>query len=282
MKAASVSPGFMATAKTYVAPPCFFTIVATGTSLFEDSTLSASLTVGLFSAGASSRICLLIAVTAASILGIVQERVLVELGLEFMDEIDDSAAPMHQAIQTSALTCLGVALASALNPRAFDAVPDGLASVSPLDQPLDAPADQIQLASELRGTSRHGVDVERGDVASLDVLGVVLGVTAAHAAVREVVPGHAPAEIEEHRPGGIRLAERLVFLNDLGRQHGRPVALPSREPWALSGSSPCIQPTMIGSSLWASPTAFWSQMTCIPHFLSSASWASVGPSHRAK
>ena len=61
---------------------------------------------------------------------------------------------------------------------------------------------------------RYGVDVERDDVASLGVLGVVLGVIAARAAAVLAVPGHGLAETEEHRPGGIRFAHPIVYLDD--------------------------------------------------------------------
>ena len=90
-------------------------MVATGTALFEDSTLSASVTVGLFSAGREFMDLLVDRRHRGEHLRIVQDRVVVLVGFELMAEIDDSPAPVHQAIQTSALTCLGVALSAAVN-----------------------------------------------------------------------------------------------------------------------------------------------------------------------
>jgi len=56
--------------------------------------------------------------------------------------------------------------------------------------------------------------------------------------------------------------------------------LPLPRDWALSGSSPCIQPIIVESSTCLRPTWFWVQTTFIPNFFNSTSWLSVGPFQR--
>ena len=89
--------------------------------------MAASARLGLFSTGARSWIWRLIAVTAASISGIVEQGVLVEFRLELVDEVDQPARAVDEGHPDLGLDLvrrgLGVGVADV---STFDAVPDGL------------------------------------------------------------------------------------------------------------------------------------------------------------
>ena len=67
---------------------------------------------------------------------------------------------------------------------------------------------------------RDGVDVERGNVAALDVLGVILGVVRADAAAVPAVPGNALSEVQEDRTGRIAGLDGLIIGDGALRRDG--------------------------------------------------------------
>jgi hypothetical protein len=63
----------------------------------------------------------------------------------------------------------------------------------------------------------HGINVERGDVAALEVTGIILRMIAPDAPADVIVEGDALTGIEEDDPAGIGLAEAGVILHDYFR-----------------------------------------------------------------
>ncbi len=159
-------------------------------------------------------------------LGIVQQRGFLERGLELVHEINQPARAVNERHPDFRAHLLRRRLDPRIaDVRTFDTVPDDLFATRPLHQSLDALRDELEFACHLRLVMHDGIDVERGDVAALDVFGVILRMIAADAAAYVVVPCHALAEIQQHRTRGVGGAHPLIVAHDFLRQNGRTVAL---------------------------------------------------------
>src|SRR4029079_781197 len=122
--------------------------------------------------------------------------------------------PRTSDIQTSTLTCWGVALASGLlmwvhsmqfqTGRSSPAHFRRRVTPSATNHNLPATSRCSWQAGEMSNEENvqpspvaGGIDVERSDVAALHVLGVILRMIASHAAADILIPGHALTEIQE-------------------------------------------------------------------------------------
>src|SRR5207244_1388861 len=75
----------------------------------------------------------------------------------------------------------------------LDAIPDNLVTRAPFDEPLDSVRNEPEFPGDF-GTVMDGwIDVERRNIAALDVFRVVLRMIAPHATANVIVPGHALA-----------------------------------------------------------------------------------------
>src|SRR5262245_51833159 len=68
-----------------------------------------------------------------------------------------------------------------------------------------------------------GINVERRDVATLDIFGIIFGMIAADAAPDVVVPGYALSHVQQNGARRIVLLAPLVVLDDLCRRNGRTI-----------------------------------------------------------
>ena len=133
--------------------------------------------------------------------------------LELVAEVDDALRAVDDRHPHLGLHLLrrGLGLLVA-DPRALDAVPNDPFAARPGAQALDAPGHVPQLPGDGRFVVHGRVDVERNDVAAADVLRVVFRVVRPHAPAIPAVPGHALAQIEQHRPGGVAGLDLLGSL----------------------------------------------------------------------
>src|SRR5205823_4644883 len=100
-----------------------------------------------------------------------------------------------------------------------------LGTAGPLPQALHAVAYEFQLPRDLPAFVRDGVDVERGNVAAVEVGGIVFSVPAAHAAATPVVPRGGFAEVEQDGSGRIGRLDALVVSDNFFRRDGWAPAL---------------------------------------------------------
>src|SRR5262249_13402446 len=110
-----------------------------------------------------------------------------------------------------------------------------LAALGPAPEAIDPLRHVPEVAGDLLFLMAGRVDVERGDVAALEVLRVVLGVVGPHAPAVPAVPRHALAQIEHHRALWIGLSDLAVTLDDPLRRDRRPVPLPPAERLGVVG-----------------------------------------------
>ncbi len=139
-----------------------------------------------------------------------QQARLDELRLELVAEVDQALRAVDQGHPHLRLDLLGSGFdLDVADPRAFDAVPNHFLAFGPSAEPLHAPGHVPQFARHGRPVVHRRVDVERNNVASFDVLGIVLGVIGANPPAIPAVPGHTLAQVQEHRPCGILAAHAL-------------------------------------------------------------------------
>ncbi|MHC4920759.1 MAG: hypothetical protein ACYTKC_14360, partial [Planctomycetota bacterium] len=77
----------------------------------------------------------------------------------------------------------------ALDVGGLDHVPHDLLALAPLDEAIHALGHELQLALHRRVVVGHRVDVERHDVAALDVLRIVFELAGADTATAPVLVG---------------------------------------------------------------------------------------------
>ncbi len=78
---------------------------------------------------------------------------------------------------------------------AFDAIPGQLLAITPLQQPIHAVRDIFELSTDSRIGVDCGIDIERSDIASLDIVRVILRMIPPYSPANIVVPRHALPEI---------------------------------------------------------------------------------------
>src|SRR6185503_2516131 len=94
--------------------------------------------------------------------------------------------------------------------RALDAVPNEFVGGSPAAKAFNAFGYELQFPGNVSMVMDGRINVERRDVATLHVFGIVLGMIAPHATANVVVPRHSLPEIQEDRTRGIRCANPRI------------------------------------------------------------------------